>query len=124
MTRKVSAPRLCTTHASVVGLALTRARKRVGMTLVTLGEHVGLSQALLSRVERGQVSVSLAHFVAIAEVCQTTGSALLESVETMSAALARHGIEVLDVGVSEAPNGALLIVAKDIPALSADGGAE
>ena len=51
-----------------VGAKLRQVRLAKGMTLRAVGEKIGLSPAFLSRLERGQVSSSIAHLIRISEL--------------------------------------------------------
>ncbi len=57
-----------TSAIAEVGAKLRQARVAKGMTLRAAGEKIGLSTAFLSRLERGQVSSSIAHLIRISEL--------------------------------------------------------
>lgn len=54
-----------------VGKRIQLRRRELGLTALVLSERVGMSQQQLSRYERGQNKVSLAHLVNIASYTQT-----------------------------------------------------
>lgn len=54
-----------------VGRRIQIRRKELGLTALVLSERVGVSQQQLSRYERGQNKISLAHLVNIASYTQT-----------------------------------------------------
>ena len=64
-----------------VGARLRQARLAKGMTLRAVGAKIGLSAAFLSRLERGQVSSSIAHLIQISELYGTHVSTLFAGPE-------------------------------------------
>lgn len=54
-----------------VGRRIQMRRKELGLTALLLSERVGVSQQQLSRYERGQNKISLAHLVNISAYTQT-----------------------------------------------------
>lgn len=64
--------------ANALGARLRAAREAAGITLRTLAERTGLSQPFLSRLERGQVSASIANLLEIARALGVSVAALLE----------------------------------------------
>lgn len=64
--------------AATVGGRIRAARETAGLTLKALAERTGLSQPFLSRLERGQVSASIANLLEIARALGLGVAALLE----------------------------------------------
>jgi transcriptional regulator with XRE-family HTH domain len=60
-----------------VGLRLTRLREAHGLTTVTLGRKVGLSQAQISRLENGKQGFRLATLVRLADALGVPGFLML-----------------------------------------------
>ena len=60
-----------------VGRAVKRLRKARGQTVTGLSAEAGVSQAMISRIEAGQVSPSLGTIAALAETLQVPVMALL-----------------------------------------------
>jgi transcriptional regulator with XRE-family HTH domain len=64
--------------AAALGGRIRTAREAAGLTLRRLAEATGLSQPFLSRLERGQVSASIANLLEIARALRLSVAALLE----------------------------------------------
>jgi transcriptional regulator with XRE-family HTH domain len=64
--------------ADALGGRIRAAREAAGLTLRSLAEATGLSQPFLSRLERGQVSASIANLLEIARALGLSVAALLE----------------------------------------------
>ena len=67
-----------------LGARIRGLREARGMRLKDLAEGAGLSDAFLSRLERGQVSSSVANLIAIAEVLEVGVGELFESAPDQS----------------------------------------
>ncbi|MGH7879950.1 MAG: helix-turn-helix domain-containing protein, partial [Candidatus Binataceae bacterium] len=59
--------------AAAIGARIRRARVANSLTLVALAERAGLSEAFLSRVERGKAQSSIANLV---QICAILGLGL------------------------------------------------
>lgn len=65
--------------AGAIGERLRRLRKDRDLTLKALAARAGFSEALLSRIERGQVATTVANLASLAEALGVTLAALLET---------------------------------------------
>lgn len=86
-----------------LGARIRAAREAAGLTLKAIAERAGLSQAFISRLERGQVSASIANLLVIARVLELPVSTLLEGGEprpSLSWAVHRRGTAVPADGYS------------------------
>src|SRR5690606_25670562 len=61
-----------------LGARIRAAREAAGLTLKALAARTGLSQPFLSRLERGQVSASIANLLEVARALGLSIAALLE----------------------------------------------
>jgi transcriptional regulator with XRE-family HTH domain len=80
--------------ADALGGRIRAARAAAGLTLKALAQATGLSQPFLSRLERGQVSASIANLLEIARALGLSVAALLEGeapARALSWALHRGG---------------------------------
>jgi transcriptional regulator with XRE-family HTH domain len=88
---------------SVLGERIRAAREAAGLTLKVVADKAGLSQAFLSRLERGQVSASIANLLEIARVLGVSVGALLEGERPLPAvvwAVHRRGTALKGDGYS------------------------
>jgi len=70
-----------------LGARIRAAREAAGLTLKAVADETRLSQAFLSRLERGQVSASIANLLEIARVLNVSIAALLEGQSPQPAVL-------------------------------------
>ena len=67
-----------------IGAEIRRERKRRDMTVASLADAAGLSQGMLSKIETGQTSASLATLSRLAEALTVPLSALFSATEQSS----------------------------------------
>jgi len=80
-----------------IGAEIRRHRRRADMTLLALAQRAGLSQGMMSKIENGQTSPSLATLAALAEVLAIPLSSLftpLERSRDVSFVAAGNGLEI------------------------------
>ena len=62
-----------TTYPAVLGAVLVRKRKEMGLDQVTVAKKVGVSRTTWSRVENGEVALSIDQLPKVAEVLEYKG---------------------------------------------------
>lgn len=80
-----------------IGREIRKHRRRSNMTLLALAQRAGLSQGMMSKIENGQTSPSLATLAALADALSIPLSALFTPLETsrdVSFVPAGEGLEI------------------------------
>ena len=81
-----------------IGAALRRIRERLGVSIVSVARRGGISDAMLSRIERGERLSP--HFTTVAKIAKVLGVSLDEVAEEAGIPIARpHNLSAVSSGL-------------------------
>lgn len=96
MTGRARTPASAVTFGEVLGAVVVRRRGEAKKTQGELARELGLSQAALSRLERGRSAMSVPHLRSMARTFGVQVSLMFVEAELGAEALAQRGVTVLD----------------------------
>lgn len=76
--------RLVTTYTALMGQLVIELRQRAGWDQQTFADHSGIPQSTLSRIERGEGTITLEHVFQIAKGAGIAPSQLVQAVEDLA----------------------------------------
>lgn len=107
-----------TTYPAIVGRLLAEERRTRGMKQDELASSIGIQQSALSKLERGEVPLTVEQLALAAEMLDTTPGQILRNADRVAAQARTRGIHVAPRAAREAiSSGWVLIGALALGAL-------
>jgi transcriptional regulator with XRE-family HTH domain len=102
--------RPATTYPAIVGGVLAQIRNQQGLHQDELAQALGITQSTLSRIEKGQSSMSVEHLRLAAQRLGTTPSAILDHADQAERRMHNQGIAVTAMKNDEAFNNTMVLI--------------
>lgn len=99
-----------TTYPAIVGGVLAQMRTRQGLHQQDLARSIGITQSTLSRMEKGQSSISVEHLRLAAHHLNLAPSAIINHADQVEASMHSQGIEVTAMRNDENFNNAMVLI--------------
>ena len=91
-----NSPDQTTSYTVLLGSLIARLRKQNSFDQIQFAELIGMSQPTLSKIENGQIVLSVVQLKIIAENLNTSPGSILENVELIVNNLEERGIVIKD----------------------------
>lgn len=107
-----------TTYPAIVGQVLAQLRREAGVNQAHLARAVGVTQSAWSRIERGDVAITVEQLAVAARLLGTTPRDVLAYAQSTQEAAERRGVEVEPIRMPDAvANGLILLGAAALTVL-------
>ena len=109
-----------TTYAAVVGHSIRQLREQEGLDQEAMAKGLSITQPSWSRIERGDVAISIEQLSKIAAILRTTPSAIVAQADNAAEALLKLDVQVeSDRSNARGTSGGDIIVAAALGAIIA-----